>query len=203
MRTIARGAEALVSSTKFLDMDAIVKTRLPKRYRDPELDRSLRNARSRKEARLLREARLAGVRTPYIYDVDIHDASITMEFIVGPKIREVLGKNMPDARIACEKIGRALAKLHSYGISHGDLTTSNMILEGDDVCLIDFSLGNMPASEEDLGVDIHLLKRAFMSAHSEVEELFDSLISSYLHHNPGGQAAINKADDIQKRGRYT
>ncbi len=203
MRTIARGAEALVSSAKFLDMDAIIKSRLPKSYRDAELDSSLRNARSRKEARLLREARLAGVRTPYVYDVDTHDASITMEFIVGPKIRDVLANDMPDARVVCENIGRALAKLHSKGISHGDLTTSNMILEGEEVCLIDFSLGNMPASEEDLGVDIHLLRRAFMSAHSEVAELFDSLISSYLSHNPGGKAVLAKADEIQKRGRYT
>jgi len=203
MRTIERGAEAMLSSTDYLDMDAIVKTRLPKRYRDAELDRSLRNARTRKEARLLREARIAGVRTPYVYDIDMHEASITMEFIRGPKLRDVLGRDMPGARTACEKIGLALARLHSSGISHGDLTTSNMILEGEEVCLIDFSLGNMPASDEDLGVDIHLLRRAFMSAHSEVAELFDSLLSSYLRHNPGGKAVVAKADDIQKRGRYT
>lgn len=203
MRTIERGAEAIVSSTEFLDMEAIVKTRSPKRYRDAELDRSLRNARARKEARLLREARIAGVRTPYVYDIDMHEASITMEFISGPKLRDVLGKDMPQAREVCGKMGAALARLHMAGISHGDLTTSNMILEGGEVCLIDFSLGNMPASEEDLGVDMHLLKRAFMSAHSEVAELFESLLCSYLDHNPNGRSVLAKAEDIQKRGRYT
>ena len=203
MRTIERGAEALVSSTRYLGRDAVVKTRVPKSYRDRELDSSLRTSRVRKEARLLREARLAGVRTPFIFDIDLKEASITMELVKGPKLRDVLGKDLTGAEDVCREIGGALAKLHSAGISHGDLTTSNMILEDSGICLIDFSLGNMPASEEDLGVDIHLLRRAFMSAHSEVGHLFDSLLDSYLTDNPGGKAVIAKADDIRKRGRYT
>ncbi len=198
-----RGAEAVVSAGNYLGRDSAVKTRLPKAYRDPYLDRSLRASRVKKEARLLREARSAGVRTPFIYDIDLEESSIVMEMIHGSKVRDALRRDNPDSQSICEKIGASLAKLHSRRISHGDLTTSNMIMDDGELCLIDFSLGNMPASDEDLGVDVHLLRRAFMSAHSEVSDLFEALMQSYKDNNPDWERVVAKADEIQRRGRYT
>lgn len=46
-------------------------------------------------------------------------------------------------RLLGQNIGKIVAKLHASAISHGDLTTSNMILRQsnpDCVCLIDFGL---------------------------------------------------------------
>ncbi len=203
MLTLERGAEAVVSAAEFLGREAVVKARCPKTYRDPQLDLTLRLARTRKEARLLREARRAGVRTPYVYDIDLREASITMERVRGPRLRDVLSPGLDSLERLCEAVGEALADLHSAGISHGDLTTSNMILADDGLCLIDFSLGSMPASDEDKGVDLHLLRRAFMSAHSDVSGLFDALIGGYKRNNPDAQTALAKAEDIQRRGRYT
>ncbi len=203
MLTLERGAEAVVSAADFLGREAVVKARRPKSYRDPQLDLSLRSARTRKEARLLQAARRAGVRTPYVYDIDMREASITMEMVRGPRLRDILSPELDSLEQVCSAVGEALAKLHRAGISHGDLTTSNMILADDGLCLIDFSLGSMPASVEDLGVDVHLLRRAFMSAHSDIHWTFEALIDGYRRGNPAAEAALAKADDIQSRGRYT
>ena len=65
------GAEAEVEETEFLGRPAMVKIRPPKGYRLPELDAHIRSTRTRSEARIMHEARLAGVRTPCIYDLDL------------------------------------------------------------------------------------------------------------------------------------
>ncbi len=67
----AVGAEATVSNVVFLGREAVMKSRPPKAYRLPELDRHIRSVRTRNEARLMREARKAGVRTPCVYDIDL------------------------------------------------------------------------------------------------------------------------------------
>ena len=70
MTEIAKGAEGSVYRITFLGRSAIAKVRSPKGYRIPELDRKIRNQRIRSEARLVREARRAGIRTPVIYYAD-------------------------------------------------------------------------------------------------------------------------------------
>ena len=96
MELIRRGAEAEIRQGRWLDRDVIVKSRVPKSYRLPELDRSLRNARTRNEARLLHEAREAGVPTPIIYDIDTANAEMTMELIRGPRVKDELETSTPE-----------------------------------------------------------------------------------------------------------
>src|SRR5580658_1783621 len=68
---IARGAEASIRRVDWLGFAAILKDRDPKSYRPKALDERLRKERTRNEARLLADARRAGVRTPLVYDVDL------------------------------------------------------------------------------------------------------------------------------------
>lgn len=202
--TEARGAEAIVTRTEYLGYDAIVKSRPAKTYRIPELDKHLRLTRTKNEARLIREARKAGVRTPCVYDIDVHDCSITMEFIKGPTVKEVLDNGSVDPQTLCKEIGRTIAKLHSAKICHGDLTTSNMILSNDgNICIIDFSMGCSKASTEDIGVDIRLLERAFTSAHAKLSSAFDSLMSEYYSNSSESDLIKRKVEEIRNRGRYT
>ena len=79
MEIVRRGAEAEIRRGCWLGRDVIVKSRVPKEYRHPDLDRSLRNARTRNEARLMHDARELGVPTPILYDIDAAVAEITME----------------------------------------------------------------------------------------------------------------------------
>jgi len=202
--TAEKGAEADISISVFLDRDSIVKTRLSKEYRHKELDDRIRMSRMKNEARILREARKANVRTPVIYDIDTKTYSLVMEKIKGVTVKNLLNDENCEWKPVCVEIGKTIADLHNAHISHGDLTTSNMILmENKTICLIDVSLGKYPADLEDLGVDIHLLERAFSSAHPHLPDALEVLISSYIEYRDHGQETIDKMEEIRGRGRYT
>ncbi|MFA6805241.1 MAG: KEOPS complex kinase/ATPase Bud32 [Candidatus Methanomethylophilaceae archaeon] len=201
---IATGAEADIYVTEYLGRPAIAKVRSPKAYRHPELDRRIRSSRIRSEARLMKDAREVGVRTPFIYDIDIIDCAITMEYISGKKIKDLLDEEPEKAEIVCRMIGEALARLHNGGISHGDLTTSNMIMTPEGrICFIDFSMGSSKIETEEMGVDIRLLERAFSSAHPGLENAYKALIDEYCIQKKDSKAVMNKVQEIKDRGRYT
>lgn len=182
----------------------MVKSRVVKGYRHEGLDASLRVSRTKNEARLMQEARRCGVPTPIIYDIDVQNAEMIMEEIEGERVKDALMRaSEKQADRICEEIGRLAALLHKAGMTHGDLTTSNMILHGDKIWLIDFSLGGRNAEIEEMGVDLHLLKEAFQSAHSERAHKFDAVLRSYAAHFHEAKRVVAKIKDIEDRGRYT
>lgn len=198
-----QGAEATIIEGDFLGRKALIKTRPAKSYRLPELDTHLRSVRTKNEAKIMHDARIAGVRTPCIYDIDLKEFSITMEYIDGPAVKDVLDEHPEMADEICEKIGASIAKIHSAGICHGDLTTSNMIYKDGEVCLIDFSMGCTKAELEDIGVDLRLLERAFSSAHVGLESSFDRLMETYYDNVANAKQVRKKLIDIKNRARYT
>ena len=201
---LATGAEGSVRITDFFGRPAVAKIRSPKKYRVPELDSSIRSKRTRAEARLLREARGAGVRTPVVYLVDPTEGLIVMERIAGPTVKEYLDAHPENAEKICGQIGRDLAHLHDARVAHGDLTTSNMIVCPDGkICFIDFSMGSYPADDEAVGVDVRLLERAFASAHPGMESAYSALIGEYCAEKKNSEAVIAKVTEIKERGRYT
>ena len=201
---IAKGAEADIFFSHYLGRDALIKVRSPKGYRVPELDLEIRSARTKNEARLMRESRKAGVRTPAIYDINMKAFSITMEYVKGMKVKDELELNPSSAAEVCRMIGRAVADLHNADICHGDLTTSNMILTEDRrICLIDLSMGKTNAELENMGVDMHLLKRAFVSAHPDLTAAFSELMGSYIKTKNDPERLLHKMKEIEGRGRYT
>lgn len=201
---IGRGAEATVTATGFLGREAVLKTRVRKGYRHPDLDSHLRAARTRTEVRVMREARNAGVRSPVVYDADLKEGSIVMEYVRGESVKTILDEHPERAHEICARIGEMIAKLHRNGISHGDLTTSNMII-GDDgeMYLIDFSLGDTRVDLEAMGVDLHLMERAFTSAHSDIDGAYGDIIDSYRKHMPDADKVLARVEDIKSRARYT
>lgn len=200
---IGRGAEAVITETVFHGRRAAVKTRVPKGYRHPEIESRIGSSRIKKEARVIRETRAAGVRTPVIYDIDLREGSITMELLEGPKAKDFID-SAGDPLDICRRIGAAVARLHAAGICHGDLTTSNMIVCQDgSIGFIDFSLGDVKADTEALGVDMHLLERAFSSAHSSVDKGYETIIGSYREGMPDAKAVLERVEVIRGRARYT
>ena len=127
-----------------------------------------------------------------------------MEEIKGERVKDVLETaDEGKSEKICRQIGRMIAALHAGGIVHGDLTTSNMIVCDDVVYLIDFSLGSRNAKLEEMGVDLHLLKEAFQSAHSEKLDLFDIILNEYCIGFKNSKDVMNKMKEIEGRGRYT
>ncbi|MCQ2056528.1 MAG: Kae1-associated serine/threonine protein kinase [archaeon] len=201
---IGRGAEAVIYRTTCYERDSVVKARFKKGYRHPDLDKYLRLSRIKAEVRVICDSRKAGVRSPIIYDVDLEKGSITMEYIHGDSVKFVLDACPERAKELCRKIGESVAKLHNNKISHGDLTTSNMILdERGELCLIDFSLGETRIGLEEMGVDIRLLEKDLTSAHSSIVDAFELVVNSYKANMPDAEKVLAKVEEIKGRARYT
>lgn len=167
---LKKGAEASLYLIEWYGRKAIVKVREPKRYRPEALDNRIRSYRTIHEPQLIHEAKCAGVSTPLIYMVNVEEASIVMEYIEGPQIKKLLNTTNREKReILCNEIGKSVARLHNYGLIHGDLTTSNMIKSFQDkIVFVDFGLGEKNGELEAKGVDLHLLKRSMQSTHYSV-----------------------------------
>jgi tRNA A-37 threonylcarbamoyl transferase component Bud32 len=116
---IAQGAEAkILKDNKF-----VIKDRVSKGYRHPELDKKLIKQRTKRETSILERAHKLGLSPkPEIQGI----SKIKMPFIEGKKLSQEL-ENL-DYKSICKTIGNNIAKLHDNNIIHGDLTTSNMIL---------------------------------------------------------------------------
>lgn len=198
------GAEARLDSNTWMGRDVVVKQRVVKGYRHPSLDKSIQIFRTKNEARLMLEARRAGIAVPVIYSIDLAENRIVMEEIKGVRVKDAL-EDLPEdkANDVCKKVGETAAKLHMNDIVHGDLTTSNMLLESDKIVIIDFSLGSKSSEIEDKGVDMHLLEEAFHSAHFRRSELYETVQDSYIKSYPAGAGVMKKVKEIEKRGRYT
>ena len=199
----AKGAEANIYEGQWLDEEVVVKKRVPKGYRIAEIDQRLRTSRTKKEARLLAQAKRCGVRTPVLWDIDLEEMSLVMEKITGMQIKDVLSSGDEKIRTKiCKKLGENIARLHEGGIIHGDLTTSNLILKDDEIVFIDFGLGKFSDLVEDKGVDLLVLKKALQSIHYQIAEVcFQCILEGYEEISGNSEVRV-KIDEIQSRGRY-
>jgi TP53 regulating kinase-like protein len=204
---LKKGAEASLFLADWHGRKAIIKARLPKNYRPAELDKKIRSYRTVHEPQLMNEAKKAGVPTPKIFLVDMKDAMITMEFVEGKQVKQLLAKLASEKRQAlCVKIGELIGRLHKHGLIHGDLTTSNMILKAEGkIFLVDFGLGEKNKELEARGVDLHLMKRALQSTHYDMAaECFKHVQEGYakvLGARDSGKV-FGKIREIERRGRY-
>lgn len=204
---IKKGAEADLYLEEWHGRMAIMKRRLAKAYRLPQLDSKIRTQRTLHEPLLIHRAKEAGVPTPTVYMVDLSDSNIIMEYIEGKQVKQVLDIMPKKEKLrVCSNIGALIGRLHKSGIIHGDLTTSNMILTcSGKIYFIDFGLGEYSDESEVRGVDLHLMKRAFQSTHHRnAEECFEAVLKGYTEQTGKDSATkvIEKIREIEKRGRY-
>lgn len=204
---IKKGAEANLYLAKWHGRKVIMKKRLPKKYRLPRLDEHIRTYRTVHEPRLMHEAKKAGVPTPIIFLVDVKNATIIMEFIEGKQVKQLLGEvSRSERRRLCLRTGELIGKLHKNGIVHGDLTTSNMILDSEGkIFLVDFGLGEKTSELEARGVDLHLMRRALESIHFRfAEECFSAVVKGYskVLGDDAAEKVLDKIREIERRGRY-
>jgi len=200
MKIIKRGAEAIL----YLQDKTLVKERVKKSYRLPQIDIELRSNRTKKEAKLISEARRCGISVPRIISVDEKNNKIIMDFVDGERLKEYLNEtNDENRKIAAENIGISVGLLHQNGIVHGDLTTSNMILKGEKIFFIDFGLGEFSKRIENFATDLSVLKEAFKSTHFKyLNLLWENFIKGYKQTNRNFNKVLETLDNIEKRGRY-
>ncbi|HLD57639.1 MAG TPA: KEOPS complex kinase/ATPase Bud32 [archaeon] len=211
MKILNRGAEAILYLEEKGGRKVLVKERIQKNYRVKQLDSKLRKDRTGWEVGLLDKAKRNGLPVPRV--LDSTDYKIEMEFLDGEKLKDVLNKkSKKEAAEIARQIGSTVANLHSVGIVHGDLTTSNMILGSKEegrvrgtvgsLYLIDFGLGKNSAKVEDQATDLYLLYEAIKSTHFEILDLvWKNILEGYEGH-PKYKEVMKRFGEIAKRRRY-
>ncbi len=196
MIKIAQGAEAIIHK----DNNKVIKERFSKKYRLPQIDKSLRQFRTRREAKVLRKLEEMKFPAPALIDFCDKRMSITMDFIPGEKLRDVLMQG-DDYQQFAEEIGEKIGKLHLKDIVHGDLTTSNMIMSNE-IKFIDFGLTSFSDKVEDKAVDLFLLDRALESKHYQhYPGIFDKVLAGYEEVYPDAKFVLERFQAVKKRGR--
>ena len=192
---IGQGAEAIILRNK----DEVIKERISKSYRHPEIDEELRKTRTRREAKVISKLKEIGVPGPELKEMDDSGMKVIMEFIDGDKVRDVLHN---DPEKLGEEIGEILGRMHNGNIIHHDLTTSNMILRKGKIHFIDFGLSFFSHKPEDKAVDMHLLDRAMESYHHKIyPACFNAAIRGYKKSCETHSEVLERFEQVKARGR--
>lgn len=155
------------------------------------------------------KARRLGVSTPVLYAVDPVLHSLTFEYVEGPSVKEIFldfgEQGIVEERMddITKQIGDAIGKLHDGGLIHGDLTTSNMLVQSgsNQLVLIDFGLSFTSTLPEDKAVDLYVLERALLSMHSSCGNVMDRILAAYKKSSKQWSSTLNKLAQVRQRGR--
>lgn len=216
---LLQGAEGKLYIGNHGGVRCLVKERFSKKYRHPDLDVQLTRQRIRAEQKAFERCKSAGVATPKVLTVDTPGRKIYMEYLenaitakrfIDSVICDGIEDN-PKINSLATEIGRVVGVLHGHNIIHGDLTTSNMLLDPVvdtesqfpfRLVMIDFGLSFHSLNVEDMGVDLYVLERALLSTHSQLPHLFGLMLDSYKKHNTYKVAeTIAKYEAVRARGR--
>lgn len=200
-RMLYSGAESQIWLGQWMERRAVLKLRAPKGYRNAQLDETLRKSRTAGEALSLYECKRGGVRAPYVYHVNPNGGSIVMSYVKGRTLTDLLRSgDFKHARQAGVLIGR----LHAQGISHGDLTPSNLLVSDGEVVLLDFGLSERTGDVEKLAEDLNVMVGALQSLVGEKwTKVWEDFESGYLESgSPSCAAALERLKQVRGRGRY-
>ncbi len=202
MRLLKKGAEADIYLTLWNGKKAILKIRKKKDYRNEILDKKIRMQRTMRESEIISDIKSFGISSPLVYFVDPKKCEIYIQYIDGALVKDL---SNPKIIKICEEIGRIVGLLHKNGIMHGDLTTSNFIMQKGKVFVIDFGLSQRTDKMEDHAIDLRLFKEILNSAHAHIME---KAWASFLrgHKKMVGSSRHNRVliqvSVIESRGRY-
>jgi len=205
-RLLYRGAEADVILGDWQGLEAVFKIRKPLTYRLQVLDDAIRRQRTVHEAEMMHLTKRAGVASPFLYDVDIQSSTLIMQFVKGDRVKDLvasLSGSQLDGTFF--EFGQNVAKLHRFGIMHGDLTTANVVRSNERLVFIDFGLSLRTARIEDHAVDLRLIKETLLGAHPDVSaRALDALNRGYASVvGPARTRVVMKQlQNIERRGRY-
>ena len=92
--------------------------------------------------------------------------------------------------------------MHEANLVHGDLTTSNILVEEKELSFIDFGLGKTSAKLEDKAVDLLVFRKTFEATHVELmPKGWDLIIEGYLS-NGGKKQVLEQMKKVEERVRY-
>jgi TP53 regulating kinase-like protein len=202
MKLLKKGAEADIYLTLWNGKKSILKIREKKDYRNPLLDKRIREHRTIRESSIISDVKSFGIRSPLVYYVDTNKCKIYMQYISGTLVRDLIKNSVIKA---CKEIGKIVGTLHNNGIMHGDLTTSNFIVMNGKVFVIDFGLAQRTDKVEDHAIDLRLFKEILNSAHADImEKSWASFLNGYksVVGESRQKRVLTQVSVIESRGRY-
>jgi Kae1-associated kinase Bud32 len=205
-KILYRGAEADIVRGTWRGLPAVYKVRKPLPYRLAALDSVIRRQRTLHEAELIHSGRKSGVTTPRLYYVDAPRTTLVMEYVEGRRLKEIVSST-PESKTGrlFRALGRDTARLHRAGITHGDLTTANIIVRGGQLVFIDFGLASHSSKLEDHAVDLRLIKETLVGAHPSIASFaLERLFEGYSDEAGAARtkAVARQLRSIERRGRY-
>ena len=113
-------------------------------------------------------------------------------------------------------MGEAVRCLHRVATTHGDLSSNNILIEGETVHLIDFGLASVEYDVERFGIDLHVLDEILGASHPHWEGAIDRVLDGYLAAEeklgpppvlqggavPSAREVHTRLEDIRTRVRY-
>ena len=202
MKLLKKGAEADIYLTVWNGNKSILKIRKKKDYRNPTLDRRIREQRTIRESNVMSDVKSFGVCSPLVYYVDTKMSRIYMQYMEGKLVSD-----LPNQKVikACKEIGKIVGALHKNGIMHGDLTTSNFLSMREKVFVIDFGLSQRTHKVEDHAIDLRLFKEILNSAHADImEKSWAEFLKGYkkVLGSSRQNRVLSQVSVIESRGRY-
>nr|CAD2189273.1 unnamed protein product [Meloidogyne enterolobii] len=216
-----QGAEAKLFLCLYLNKPALIKERFEKKYRHPDLDMRLTKERMKTEVKAILKCQEIGILVPSIYFIDSSKNLIIYERIVCgnnesvPSAKTFLDELQQRAdkaefeKISSQfghKLGSIIQNMHSAGLIHGDLTTSNVLVKKKqddnlDLIFIDFGLSQFSQKPEDKAVDLYVLERAIKSAHIGMELLLNKALQAYKEGGKDAENVLLRLEEVRMRGR--
>ncbi len=209
-KLISKGAESNLYLVDYLGFKCILKHRVKKKYRIKELDEKIRRRRTVREVSILQELYEEDIPVPSVIYVNIDQSYFLMEYLSGENLRNVIVNRMYNKGEIIEisrKLGGIVANIHNRNISHGDLTTANLIVKEPfselELYILDFGLSERNIGVEEKAVDIDIFYRVLEAAHTEIKDLiFDNFLEEYKKHVNNYKDILSRYIKIRKMGRY-
>ncbi|MDA3855426.1 MAG: KEOPS complex kinase/ATPase Bud32 [Candidatus Woesearchaeota archaeon] len=195
MEFINEGAEAKIFK---IDNYTLKKIRLPKSYRIELLDTKLRKKRNKREFKVLtklHENKLNVPKPMELIEKKGEELSFTFQYLQGDVLKNSINEK------SLTKAFNQIIKMHNLDVTHGDLTTLNMIEEDSKVYLIDFGLSEFSHRMEDKAVDLNLFFTCIKNEHHELYKQKEKLEQTYLKKATNGELTIERLRKVELRGR--
>ena len=214
------GAEAEVWSGLWMGRQAVRKIRRKRGWRHPNLEKRLGFRRLLSEARLLIRARRVGLEVPAIWDVDLDKGILVMEMLPGRPLIELLrdeNSTQDLIRNSLYNSGALVRRLHRLAITHGDLSTNNILIDDElSAHLVDFGLASIDYEVERFGIDLHVIDEILGASHPSIEGGIDIFLKGYLDEEsrlgpakeqtggvvPTADAVMKRLEQVRSRVRY-
>ena len=209
------GAEAKVWSGTFLGKQAIKKVRKPRSWRHPSLDHRLGTKRMLNEAKLLIRLFNSGLDVPALLDVNLEDGYLIETRLEGEELKTKLAGDyeLEIKHNFLRETGKSIRKLHCLAITHGDLSTNNILIHNQKARLIDFGLAKVEYDLEGFGIDLHVVDEILSASNPDIDGAIDYVLQGYASENnqsiereggniPSSDEVIERLEEIRTRVRY-